>query len=168
MGATIPNNQVPVDPVIANYIASYVPLPNQPGNLFASAPDANLRDDQFVFRYDHTLSSKDSLSAYYIFDDQPQNYPFQILHGASTGGDVPVGSGFTNAQRFQNGSISWVRTISPTLVNELRFATNRSAIEQATPTNTTSPASLGFSCSGVAAPCNTVVPDDPKGTAQPL
>jgi hypothetical protein len=167
-GSNYVKNQVPVDPVIANYIANYVPLPNQPGNQFVSSPDAALQDDQFVFRFDYNPSNKDTLSAFYIFDDQPQSYPFQIQHGASTGGDVPVGSGFTNAQRFQNGSISWTRTISPNLVNELRFATNRSATEQATPTNTTSPASLGFSCTGVASPCNTVVPDDPKGTAPPV
>jgi hypothetical protein len=167
-GNPYPNNQVPVDPVIANYIAKYVPLPNQPGNGFAAAPDANLRDDQFIFRFDYNLSPKDTISAYYIFDDQPQAYPYQILHGASTGGNVPVGSGFTNAQRFQNGSISWVRTISPILVNEFRFATNRSASEQAIPTNTASPASLGFTCAGVAAPCATVNPDDPAGVAPPL
>lgn len=163
-----PCNQVPVDPVIANYIAKYVPLPNQPGNQFVSSPDANLRDDQFVFRADYNLSRKDSLSAFYIFDDQPQTYPFQILNGASTGGNVPVGSGFTNAQRFQTGSISWVRTISPTLVNELRFATNRIATFDAVPTQKTAPASLGFSCAGVALPCNTVVADDPNGAAPPL
>ena len=167
-GSKYANNQVPVDPVIANYIAKYVPLPNQPGNQFASAPDANLRDDQFVFRYDHNLSSKDSLSAYYVFDDQPQTYPFQILHGASTGGNVPVGSGFTNALRFQNASISWVRTISPTLVNDLRFATNRVAELNSVPLDHTSPASLGFDCTGVAPPCNTVVADDPLGAAPPL
>jgi hypothetical protein len=163
-----PNNQVPIDPVIANYISKYVPLPNQPGNLFASAPDAALSDDQFVFRYDHTLSSKDSLSAYYIFDDQPQTYPFQILHGASTGGNVPTGSGFINAERFQNASVSWVHTISPTMVNDLRFATNRIATLDAVPTDKTTPAALGFDCTGVAPPCNTVVPDDPNGAAPPL
>jgi hypothetical protein len=166
-GNPYPNNQVPVDPVVANYIAKYVPLPNQPNNTFTSSPDASLSDDQFVFRFDLNPSSKDTLSAFYVFDDQPQTYPFQILNGASTGGDVPVGSGFTNAQRYQTGSISWVRTISPTLVNELRFATNRAATFDAKPSDTTSPANLGFTCTAVAAPCNTVVPDDPKGAAPP-
>ncbi|HEX6504277.1 MAG TPA: TonB-dependent receptor [Terriglobales bacterium] len=153
------NNQVPVDPVIANYIAKYVPLPNRPGNQFISSPTAALRDDQFVFRFDHNLSSKDILSAFYIFDDQPQIFPFQILHGASTGGDVPVGSGFSNAQRWQEGSLSWTRTISPTMLNELRFSTNRSAIFQADPTDRTPPSALGFT---------TVHPDDPAGAAPPL
>jgi hypothetical protein len=153
-----PCNQVPVDPVIANYIAKYVPIPNLPGNQFVSSPTAALQDDQFIFRFDYNASSKDSISAFYIFDDQPQAFPFQIIHGASTGGDVPVGSGFSNAQRFQTGSISWVRTISPTLVNEFRFGTNRNATFQADPADKTSPSDLGFT---------TVHPDDPAGAAPP-
>jgi carboxypeptidase family protein len=167
-GSNYVNNQVPVDPVIANYIAKYLPLPNQPNNNFVASPDASLSDDQFVFRFDYNVSSKDTLSAFYIFDDQPQTYPFQIISGASSGGNVPVGSGFTNAQRFQTGSLSWVRMISSTLVNEFRFSTNRVANLAAAPTDHTTPQQLGFSCAGVAAPCNTVVPDDPNGAAPPI
>lgn len=158
-GTNYTNNQVPVDPVIANYIAKYVPLPNQPNNNFVSSPDAQLRDDQFAFRFDYNLSGKDTLSAFYIFDDQPQTYPFQVIHGASTGGDVPNGSGFSNAQRFQTGSISWIRTISPRVVNEFRFSTNRTATFQGNPADKTTPSALGFT---------TVNPDDPAGAAPPL
>lgn len=158
-GTPFPNNQVPVDPVIANYIAKYVPLPNQPGNEFVSSPTASLRDDQFVFRVDYNPSNKDSISGFYIFDDQPQTYPFQIIHGASSGGDVPVGSGFSNAQRFQTGSLSWTRTISSTMVNEFRFASNRSASLQSVPSDKTTPQDLGFT---------TVHADDPNGAAPPV
>lgn len=154
-----PCNQVPVDPVIANYITDYVPLPNLPNNEFISAPAAALQDDQFIFRFDYNFSSKDTLSAFYIFDDQPQDFPFEILHGASTGGDVPNGSGFTNAQRFQTGSLNWTHTFTPTLLNEFRVATNRSATFDAAPTNKATPSSLGFT---------TVNPDDPAGAAPPL
>jgi hypothetical protein len=153
------NNQVPVDPVIKNYINAYLPFPNRPGNLFESDPVAKISDTQFIFRVDYNISPKDILSGVYIFDDTPDNYPFQIINGASTGGDVPVGSGFTDANRYQAGNITWTRTISPNLVNELRFAVNRSATYTAVPTTTTSPAQLGFL---------TVTPDDPKGTAPPL
>ena len=156
-GATV-CNKIPVDPVIANYITKYVPLPNQGTNQFISAPSAALQDDQFIFRFDLNLSKKDTLSAFYVFDDQPQVFPFEILHGASTGGDVPVGSGFTNAQRFQTASVSWTRTISPSILNEFRFATNRSATFQSVPTNKTAPSDLGFT---------NVNPDDPAGTAPP-
>jgi Carboxypeptidase regulatory-like domain len=158
-GNYFPNNQVPVDPVIKNYINKFLPLPNAPNNGFVEDPVASLSEDQFVFRYDWNISHKDSLSAFYILDDQPQTFPFEILNGASTGGNVPIGSGFTNSQRFQAGSLSWTRTISPTMLNELRFSVNRSATYDAVPLDTTSPSALGFT---------TVTPDDPKGTAPPI
>jgi hypothetical protein len=153
------NNQVPVDPVIANYITNYLPLPNRPGNLFIADPVAHITEDQFIFRVDYNASRKDVVSGVYVFNDTPDDYPFQVINGASTGGNVPVGSGFTDANRYQAGNITWTRTISPTLVNELRFAVNRVATYDAVPTTTTSPSALGFL---------TVTPDDPKGTAPPL
>jgi hypothetical protein len=151
-------NQVPVDSVMANYMKDYLPLPNTGTNGFVEDPVASLQEDQFIFRYDYNISSKDTLSAFYVFDDQPQVFPFEVLKGASTGGNVPVGSGFTNAQRFQTGSLSWIRTLSPTQLNELRFSTNRVATLDATPTDRTPPSALGFL---------TVTPDDPNGAAPP-
>jgi len=154
-----PCNQVPVDSVMKNYMNKYLPLPNYGTNGFVEDPVADLQDDQFIFHYDYNISSKDTLSAFYIFDDAPQVFPFEVLKGASTGGDVPNGSGFTNAERSQAGSISWTRTISPTMLNELRFSTNRVASFDAVPLDKTSPSALGFT---------TVVPDDPAGVAPPL
>jgi Carboxypeptidase regulatory-like domain len=158
-GANFPNNQVPVDPVIKNYINDFLPLPNAPNNGLLEDPVASLQEDQFVFRYDYNISRKDTLSAFYILDDQPQTFPFEILNGASSGGDVPLGSGFTNSNRFQTISPSWTRTISPTMLNELRFAVNRVATLQAVPIDKTTPSQLGF---------KTVTPDDPNGAAPPV
>ena len=154
-----PNNQVPVDPVMANYINDFLPMPNYGTNGLVEDPVASLQEDQFIFRYDYNMSTKDTLSAFYILDDQPQTFPFEVLKGASTGGDVPVGSGFSNQQRYQTGSISWTRTISPTMLNELRFSADRVATYDGIPQDSTSPSALGFT---------TVTPDDPKGTAPPL
>jgi hypothetical protein len=156
--STFPNNQVPVDSVMQNYINKYLPMPNSGTNGFVEDPVASLSEDQFIFRYDYNISSKDTLSAFYVLDDQPQDFPFEVVKGASTGGDVPVGSGFTNAQRYQTGSISWTRAISPTKLNELRFSTNRVATFDAVPTDRTPPSALGFL---------TVYPDDPAGAAPP-
>ncbi|MFZ1930638.1 MAG: carboxypeptidase regulatory-like domain-containing protein [Candidatus Sulfotelmatobacter sp.] len=154
-----PNNQVPVDTVMKNYMNAYLPLPNYGTNGYVEDPVASLQEDQFIFRYDYNISSDDTFSAFYILDDQPQNFPFEVVKGASTGGDVPIGSGFTNSQRFQTASLSWTRTLSPTMLNELRFSTNRSATLDAVPTNKTPPSALGFT---------TVIPDDPNGAAPPL
>jgi hypothetical protein len=154
-----PCNQVPVDSVMATYMNKYLPLPNAPNNGFVEGPVASLQADQFIFRYDYNISSNDTLSAFYIFDDQPESYPFEVIRGASTGGNVPVGSAFTNNQRFQTASLSWTRTLSPTTLNELRFSTNRRATYNSVPVDHTPPSALGFT---------TVASDDPIGTAPPL
>ncbi len=153
------NNQVPVNPVIKNYIDKYLPFPNQPNNNFVSAPVAVIRDTQGIARVDHHISSKDTIYASYIIDDQNQNYPFLITNGGTTGGNVPVGSGFNTFVRTQLGSVSWLHNLSPTVINEFIFAANRSATFQAVPHDTTSPSALGFT---------NVNPDDPAGTAPPV
>jgi hypothetical protein len=153
------NNQVPVNPVIANYIAKYLPLPNQAGNNFISAPVEVDQDDQGIFRIDHHIGQKDSLYVSYIIDNLSQNVPFQIESGASTGGNVPTGSGFNTSLRTQLGSINWLHTFNSTVVNEFIFAANRSATLQDVPHDTTSPSALGFT---------NVSPDDPAGTAPPI
>ncbi len=153
------NNQVPVNPVIANYIAKYLPLPNLPNNNFVSSPIEVDHEEQGIARVDHHLSSKDTIYGSYIVDDLNQNFPFQILNGASSGGNVPLGSGFNSFTRTQLGSISWLHNFSPTVINEFIFAANRSATLQAVPHDTTSPSALGFT---------NVNPDDPAGTAPPI
>lgn len=153
------NNQVPVDPVIKNYIDKYLPPPNRPNNEFISGPVARIRDDQFIVRVDHNMSPKDIISGVYLFDDTPDYFPFHINKGASTGGDVPVGSGYNDFNRYQTGSLTWTHTISPTIVNEFRVAANRVATLQAVPQDKTTPQALGFT---------NVNADDAAGAAPPL
>ena len=94
-GNPYPNNQVPVNPVIANYITKHLPLPNLPNNNFVSSPIEVDREDQGIARVDDHLGPKDIVYGSYIIDDLSQNLPFQIVNGASAGGNVPVGSGLT-------------------------------------------------------------------------
>ena len=152
-------NKVPVNSVMANYISKYLPLPNLPNNNFVSAPTRVDRDEQGIVRVDHHISDKDTIYASYIIDDLSQNFPFNIVNGASSGGDVPVGSGFDTLTRTQFGSISWLHTFSAKVVNEFTFAGNRSAVLQDVPHDHTSPSALGFT---------NVNSDDPAGTAPPI
>ena len=158
-GSAYPKNQVPVNPIIKNYIDKYLPLPNLPGNNFIAAPVANIRDDQFIVRIDHHLGSNDTLAGVYLFDDTDDQYPYRILKGASTGGNVPVGSALTDATRYQTGSLTWTHIIKPNLLNEARVAGNRRAGLQAVPVDRTTPAQLGFT---------NVNPDDSNGAAPPI
>ena len=154
-------NQVPVNPVSANYIAKYLPLPTPglAGNGFISAPVAQINEDQGILKVDHNLTSRDTLSFSYVINDKRDLYPFRINHGASTGGDVPVGSAFSDKERDQVGAIAWTHTFGRGWINELRFSANRVASLQAVPQDHTTPAQLGFT---------NVNPDDPAGAAPPI
>ena len=152
-------NQVPIDPVIANYISKYLPLPNLGTDLFASNPIARIQQDQGIVRIDHHISGRDTVYGNYVIDDLRDAYPFQIVNGASSGGNVPLGSGFTDAVRNQQGAITWLHSFSPNVINELIFGANRVAWLQAVPADRTTPAELGFT---------NVNPDDPAGAAPPI
>lgn len=153
------NNQVPVNPISKNYIDRFLPLPNLAGNRFVSGPVGRVRDDQGVLHIDQVFSERDVLTGVYLIDDNDDFLPFRIINGASTGGNVPVGSGFTDRQRSQVGTLSWTHTFSPSMINETRFSANRVASVQASPVDKTTPAELGFT---------NVNPDDPGGVAPPI
>jgi hypothetical protein len=162
-GSNIPYNNMAtaglVNPTMQTLINKYLPLPNLPDNGFISSPTALIDDDQGIVHLDHNFSSHDVLSFVYVIDQLRDNYPFEIVNGASTGGDVPVGSGFTDNNRTQIGTLTWTHTFAGNRLNEARFAVNRYATLQAVPTTTTSPAALGFS---------NVTPADPAGAAPPI
>src|SRR6266550_2533737 len=154
------NNQVPVNPIISNYISKYLPLPNSPsGNFFVSNPIGRIQEDQGIVRIDHRLSDRDTLYGNYVINDVRHAFPFRIVNAASSGGNVPEGSGFSDLTRSQQGAITWVHSFSPTIVNEFIFGANRVATLQSVPADTTTPAALGFT---------NVNPDDPAGAAPPI
>jgi Carboxypeptidase regulatory-like domain/TonB dependent receptor len=158
-GTPYNNNQVPVNPVSANYIAKFVPLPTIGTNGFISAPTAAVNEDQGVLRVDHTLTKRDTLSGTYVINDFRDALPFQVNKGASTGGDVPVGSGITDKFRTQTLAITWTHSFERGWINEFRASANRSAQLQASPDDHTTASDLGFT---------NVNPDDPLGAAPPI
>ncbi|MGA7854219.1 MAG: carboxypeptidase regulatory-like domain-containing protein [Candidatus Acidiferrales bacterium] len=166
-GNPYPNNQVPVNPVIANYINKYLPLPNVAGtNNFVASPLATINDDQGIAHFDYNFSTNDKISIAYLIDDSRDFFPeeggsISSLTGAQpigSGGNVPVGSGGTDSNRNQIGTFTWTHTISANKLNEFRFATNRFASTQGVPTDNTPPSALGFT---------NVTPADPKAPAPP-
>jgi len=161
-GNPIPFNKFTPNPVSANYIAKYLPLPTPSlaaSNGFISAATAAIDEDQGILRVDHTLTSRDTLSATYVINDVRDAFPFAINKGASTGGNLPLGSGFTDTDRNQVLTLGWTHNFRRGWINEFRISANRTANLQAKPTDTTSPADLGFT---------NVLSDDPAGTAPPI
>jgi hypothetical protein len=158
-GNPYPFNKVPVNPVSANLIAKYVPLPTLPGNGFISAPSAAIDEDQGILRVDYNVAQRDTLSGLYIVNDHRDAFPFQINHGASTGGDVPVGSGESDTDRNHVLTLTWTHSFARGWINEARASANRTANVQAIPSDNTTPAQLGYT---------NVNPDDPHGAAPPI
>jgi hypothetical protein len=160
-GNPIPFNKFTPNPVSAKYISKYLPLPTPglPDNEFISAATAAVNEDQGILRVDHNLTSRDILSGTYVINDLREAFPFAFNKGASTGGNVPLGSGFTTTERNQILTIGWTHTFARGWINEFRASANRTANLQANPTDKTAPKDLGFT---------NVNPDDPGGTAPPI
>lgn len=161
-GNPLPFNKVTPNPVSEAYINKYLPLPTPSlaaSNGFISAATAAIDEDQGIVRVDHNLTSRDLLTGTYIINDVRDAFPFAINKGASTGGNVPLGSGFTDTDRNQILTVGWTHTFARGWVNEARVSANRTANLQAKPTDNTSPSDLGFT---------NVNPDDAGGVAPPL
>ena len=167
-GANYPFNQVPVNPVMANYIAKYLPMPNRGSvNTFTASPLAAINDDQGIAHWDYNATPKDSISFAYLVDDTRGFFPEEGgtissatgLQPSGSGGDVPIGSGGLESSRNQIGTFTWTHTFSSGKINEFRFGASRFASTQAVPTDKTSPSTLGFT---------NVTPADPAGVAPPI
>jgi hypothetical protein len=118
-GNRIPRSRF--DPVSARIIADtqFFPLPNDRGTTASNGdPQQNFLDgrsrrdnfDQFSGRIDHQFSPNDTFYGRFTFNDansyNPRTYP---------------GFGDLNSQRNLNGTLSYVKVLSPTKVNEARF-----------------------------------------------
>jgi hypothetical protein len=95
-----------------------VPLPNQPGGLYQSAPAQIVRGDQGSLKIDHRISNTQNLSFYYYVDDSQVNQSLSFFQAA--GANVP-GFGAVIPTRVQQFNLSHTWTISNTVVNEARF-----------------------------------------------
>ena len=119
--SVFPNSQVPtacMDPVAANLINLYVPLPNRPGGAYQATVVGPARADQFSTRVDHVINPHQNFSAYYYFNDDRTVQPFAFFQFA--GATVP-GFGSIVAERIQQVNLSHTWTVNPSSVNEFRF-----------------------------------------------
>jgi hypothetical protein len=123
-----PGNLIPaslLDPVGVK-VTSFYPLPNLAGNV-AGANNYNTnvaaRRTQYhgTVRVDHVLSSKDRLFGRYVgqFNETPQASVYAEPAASGVGGLAT--RNVANLASTYLGS--WVRTISPALLNDLKFST---------------------------------------------
>lgn len=115
--------QARLNPVSVNLINTYMPLPNTAGSVNYSGVNSGVLDmDQGIVRIDEYLTSKDLLFGHYIYSRR--DFP-----------NVDLNPNFYYNSTFPNSSLAlqYVRTFSPTFLNEARFGWLRSNVSKLSP-----------------------------------
>ena len=119
----------PTNPVIARLLARNPwPAPNNPlplfdnsgqPNLFVTTPASN-DVDSLIAKIDHSFNKDNQLTGRYFYGTSDQSFPLAILAG-----NILPGFNTTTPTKVHLVSISYLKLLSPTKVNELRFGFNR-------------------------------------------
>src|SRR5262245_31010012 len=139
--------QVVVDPVSAEILRRFVPLPNvdtQYGNYFAT-PNVTNVSDYAIVRGDHLLSGDDILNARYYFYRSKIFYainPEGVRFTAARPATIP-GFALIEPTRTQNLALAHTHNFSVQTVNDLRFGYNRYYLDQI-PENQIDASEVGF------------------------
>ena len=138
-GQPFPNNQIPVsrfDPASVN-VLKFMPLPAADGRTLIPRRIGQ-QDDQVVVKVDRMLGQKDQLNMRYFFDNFHNDPTY-------TDGNLLSYSNPTLAAgtRMQNIVGGWTRTISPTLLNEVRLGYNHTFSRRFPPPGVPSMQELG-------------------------
>jgi outer membrane receptor protein involved in Fe transport len=117
------------NPVIAKLLARNPwPAPNRPLPLFDNTGTPNLfvttralNDvDSFIGKIDHSFNKDNQLTGRYFYGTSDQSFPLAILAG-----NILPGYNTVTPTKVHLVAISYLKIISPTKVNELRFGYNR-------------------------------------------
>lgn len=145
--ATGANVQLAVDPVAAEVLRRYVPLPNiqsEFGNFF-STPNLTGDNDFALVKLDHLLSGDDLINVrYYIYNSEIfyAINPEGVRQSAGRPASIP-GFALIEPTRTQNLAISHTRNFSVRTINDLRFGYTRYSLDQV-PETQIRPATVGF------------------------
>jgi len=119
----------PTNPVIARLLARNPwPAPNRPLPLFDNTGTPNLfvttralNDiDSFIGKIDHSFNKDNQLTGRYFYGTSNQSFPLAILAG-----NVLPGYNTVTPTTVHLLSLSYLKILSPTAVNEIRFGYNR-------------------------------------------
>ena len=112
----------PVNPALVKILNAYMPT-NSTGSLPATVNDKN-DNDNFIVKVDHRFNEVNSIAVRYAFGNDDQVFPLGSLGGYGSGSRLaPFAQ--VSPTRVQVVSGSWLSTISPTVLNEVRFGYSR-------------------------------------------
>jgi hypothetical protein len=140
------------NPIAANLMTKFVPLPNASGNGFNFTAVSPGKTDQYLWQVDHTISSKDSLRSYGFIQTSPSQdtLPF-------TGATLP-GFGELAQRHAKQFTASWNHVFSPNVLNEVRFGYTRFNFVAVEPITPVLPSTFGFA----------INPQNPAGAGLPV
>jgi hypothetical protein len=130
-------NGTPVNPVIAALLAKNPwPAPNLGGSCLSNGSDGQTpvtnnvslatpfsnRVDSAIVKIDHNINANNLLTGRYYIGDSLQSFPLALV-----GGGLLPGYNTSTPTRVQLVSISYVSTITPSVVSEARLGWNRFA-----------------------------------------
>ena len=117
----------PINPVIARLLARNPwPSPNRPVPLFDSSPNVFVTTraindvDSLIAKIDHSFNEDNQLTGRYYFGTSDQSFPLAILAG-----NVLPGFNTVTPTTVHLISISYLKILSGTKINEARFGYNR-------------------------------------------
>jgi len=114
-GAVIPSNRI--DPISKGLVAFY-PSPNNlanPRQNYTANP-ASVNDlNSVVARIDHQWNVNNLITGRYTIEDIDRELP----------GTFPLVGGRLSPNRYQNIGVGWTSTMTPRLLNEVRYGQNR-------------------------------------------
>lgn len=142
---------VDVNAVSANLIKTFVPAPNA-GSDFQFNPIRTLTADQYLFRIDDNLTSKDTLWGTWY-----QQYSPTIDAIPFTGATLP-GFTATSKTHLKMTTLSWTHILNDHMLNELRGGYTRLNFNTVNPLKAVQPSSFGFA----------ITPQDPAGAGVPV
>jgi outer membrane receptor protein involved in Fe transport len=137
-----PGNQIPADRLnpVSLKLAAYYPLPTPSlagANNYAAQANSSSSSNNFTMKADHSLSSRDRLTLSTFWRPNQSTNPFNR---------TPVSVFGTTSQNFELLSgIRYLRTFTPTVVNEASVSFSRKTLFQGWPGNTRNwAAEIGF------------------------
>ena len=117
-GNVIPSNRL--NQPVQRFLAAFVPLPNGPGGLLATASDQGFDQDQIVTKIDHQWTGSNRLTSRVLYNTDRRS---------EAAGDIP---GFLADTDYTNWNVSLSDThiFSSRVLNVVRFTYNRVDREQ--------------------------------------
>ncbi|MGC2138362.1 MAG: carboxypeptidase regulatory-like domain-containing protein, partial [Candidatus Sulfotelmatobacter sp.] len=133
------------DPVASNLLQKFVPAANVGTGQNQVVPVGTINADKFTFRLDHKINDRQSLTAYYYFNDNRELDPYDTFEAA---GANTTGFGNENNLRYQQWNFTHTWTINNAIVNEAHFTYMREGELGYIKPQTTG--SLASTCTGAA------------------